>query len=97
MSYQEFKGVQDPNQVFGFFREGLQMTGQRVTRESPLRIGDHPGHEFVVEDEQLNSIARLIVIQNQMIILHVIGGRSIHTSPATRRFLDSLVLLSTGK
>jgi hypothetical protein len=53
-----------------------------------------PAREYIREaDDDLNFVARIVVVGNRAIAAGSFGERSIHGNPAVLRFLDSLTLL----
>jgi hypothetical protein len=97
VDYAEYRQIHSADDELRTFREGMRLTGF-TTREIPLVVDGFPACDFIEESElSINFIHRVVVVENVIIIISVVGGRSIHSSPTGRRVLDSFRLLRRAR
>ena len=90
-----YRGTPSVEEIYKLTQNCTGILGKLcATREERRVVSGMPAREYIREaDDDLNFIARIVVVGNRAIAVGVIGERSIHGNPAVLRFVDSLTLL----
>jgi hypothetical protein len=97
VSATEHRSTPPADDIYELLRAGAPATGNLPSREEQRTVSGVPARDFIREADDVNYINRLVIVDNRVIGVCVLGDRSIHGNPTVFQILDSLALLRGGR
>jgi hypothetical protein len=95
----EYRGTLSVEEIYKLAEKCTGILGNLcATGVEQRAVSGMPAREYIREaDDDLNFIARIVVVGNRAIGAAAYGERSVHGNPTVPQFLDSLTLLQGGR